>query len=160
MSDTVATLITDSLLDIMVQGSDADMDPAETAAAIRYMNRYMTKLAAGGVDLGYTIVKAVGDPITIPDGALDGLRAALAIRLAPMFGAVIPPELYDARRDGEKVMYSLGVQLQEMRYPSTLPVGSGNEGFLTADNDHFFADRQNEIRSEDNQTILAEDDTP
>ena len=47
MPDTVATLITDSLLDIMVQGSDADMDPAETAAAIRYMNRYMTNLGNG-----------------------------------------------------------------------------------------------------------------
>lgn len=160
MPDTVATLITDSLLDIVVHGADATLDPSETAAAIRYMNRYMTKLAAGGVDLGYTIVKAVGDPITIPDGALDGLRAALAIRLAPMFGAVVTPELYDARRDGEKVMYSLGVQLQEMRYPDTLPIGSGNEGFLTGDGQHFYPDRQNEIRTEDNQTILAENETP
>ena len=132
--DTAASLIEDSLQDIVVQGSEQSLDPAEAQAAIRYMNRYMTQLAAGGVNLGYTIVTSLADPITIPDGALDGLRARLAIRLAPMFDVAVSFELKEAARDGEKVMYSLGVQLQEMQYPQTLPIGSGNEGFLVGDN--------------------------
>jgi hypothetical protein len=46
-----------------------------------------------------------------------------------------------------------------MQFPDRLPIGSGNENFQFADNEHFYPDRQNDIRSEDNQTIIAEDDT-
>lgn len=157
--DTAGTLITDALQDIVVQASEADLEPSETQAAIRYMNRFMAKLSAGGVNLGYTVIENLADEITIPDGALDGLRAHLAIRLAPMFDAIVSPDLYQAARDGERVMYSLGVTLQEMAYPDRLPVGSGNE-WSGYNRQRFYPDRQNELRTEDNQTILAEDETP
>ena len=157
--DTAGSLITDSLQDILVQASEADLEPAEVQAAIRYMNRYMARLAASGVNLGYTIVTSLSDSITIPDGALDGLRAKLAISLAPMFDAIVPPDLYVAAADGERVMYSLGVTLGEMSYPSTLPIGSGNE-WQGYGNSVFYPDDQPNLRSEDNQNIVAEDETP
>jgi hypothetical protein len=117
--ETAGTLIVDSLQDLVVQAAEADLEQSEIQAALRYMNRYMFRLAAGGVNLGFTEVSSTSDPITIPLGALDGLRAN----------------------------------------PDRLPIGSGNENFQFADNEHFYPDRQNDIRSEDNQTIIAEDDT-
>ena len=157
--ETAGTLIVDSLQDLVVQAAEADLEQSEIQAALRYMNRYMFRLAAGGVNLGFTEVSSTSDPITIPIGALDGLRANLAIMLAPMFDAVITPALQMAANDGERVMYSLGATLQEMQFPDRLPIGSGNENFQFADNEHFYPDRQNDIRSEDNQNIIAEDDT-
>lgn len=159
MTETAADIIQDALQDIVVQGSEAPLEASETQAAIRYMNRYMARLSAGGVNLGYTKVSNLGDPITIPDGALDGLRANLSPLLAPMFDVRVSPELMKAARDGERVMYSLGVQLRELAYPSRLPIGSGNENFGFSENQHFYPDRQNEIRTEDGQNIIAESDT-
>lgn len=159
MSETAASIIIDALQDIVVQASEQDLEASETTAAIRYMNRYMNRLSAGGVNLGYTTVTNLGDEITIPAGAMDGLRSRLAIQLAPMFDVQVPAELHQSARDGERVMYSLGVQLREMQYESRLPIGSGNEDFGFAENEHFFPDRQNELRTEDNQSILAEDNT-
>ena len=160
MTDTAATIIGDALTDLVVQASEQDLTASETTTAIRYMNRYMAQLSARGVNLGYTVVSNLGDDITIPDGALDGLRARLAIRLAPMFDVPVPVELQQAANDAEKAMYALGVQLREMQYPDRLPVGSGNENFENGDSAHFFPNRQNELRTEDNQSILAENNTP
>ena len=159
MTETAGDVIIDSLQDLVVQASEADLEPSETQAAIRYMNRYMFRLAAGGVNLGYTEVTDLSDPITIPLGAIDGLRANLAIMLAPMFDAVITPALNMAASDGERVMYSLGTKLRELAYPDRLAVGSGNERFVT-DSNHFYPNEQNQIRAEDNQIIVAEDETP
>lgn len=160
MTETANTIILDALQDLIVQGDESPIDASESQAAIRYMNRYMSRLAAGGVNLGYTKVSNLGDDITIPDGALDGLKSNLALLLAPMFDVPITQALKSAASAGERVMYSLGVSLQEMAYPDRLPVGSGNENFEFGDNQHFYPNRQNELRTEDNQTILAENDTP
>ena len=157
--DTAGSLIIDSLTDLVVQASEADLEADETKTAIRYLNRYMARMSARGVNLGYTVVNNLGDLITVPDGALDGIRANLSIMLAPQFDAIVPDWLRIAASDGEKAMYALGSEQQELAYPDRLPVGSGNEGFLNADSNHFYENRQNELRTEDNQTILAESET-
>ena len=57
------------------------------------MNRYMLALDAKGVSLGYTKVTKASDPVTIPDGAIEGLVFNLAKRLAQSYDMPITPSL-------------------------------------------------------------------
>ena len=160
MTETAAVVARDILQELVVQGAESALNADEIQTTIRYMNRYMSKLAADGINLGYTIVSDLGDPITIPDGAILGMIKNVAIQIAPQYDVPISADLALAAQDGLRTMRNLGVELQEMRYPDTLPVGSGNEIFGSIEGNHFYPNRQNEIRAEDNQTIIAEDDTP
>jgi len=160
MTETAGDLIKDSLTDLVVQASEQPLTSDETSTALRYLNRMMTRLDGVGVKLGYTKVNSLSDTLTVPDGALDGMRSMLALLLAPQFDVPITPELREAYEDGEMALYSLGVTIGEQAYPSRLPYGSGNEGSYALETDHFYPDQQNIIRTEDNQFIQAEDNTP
>ena len=70
MTETAAEVTKDILQELLVQGAEQPLTADETQTVIRYMNRYMTQLAAMGTNLGYTKVTNLGDPITIPDGAV------------------------------------------------------------------------------------------
>ena len=160
MTETAAEVARDILQELVVQGAESALSADEIQTTIRYMNRYMNKLAADGINLGYTTVSDLGDPITIPAGAILGMIKNVAIQLTPQYDVPVSADLAMAANDALRTMRNLGVQLQEMAYPDTLPVGSGNEPSTYGLNDHFYPNRQNEIRTEDNQTILAEDNTP
>jgi len=157
---TAAQVITAALQRILVQGSEADLQPDEFQDAIFAMNNYMLALDAEGVTLGYTLVSNLGDDITIPTGALRGLIANLAIEVSPDYNGTISPGLAAAASQGEQTMRLLGQHVPSMRYPSTLPVGSGNEGgsarFL---DQHFFPDLEAEILAETTGCISQETGT-
>jgi len=160
MTETAAEVARDILQELVVQGAEAALTADETQSTIRYMNRYMAKLDADGINLGYTKVSDLGDPITIPDGALLGMIKNVAIQLAPQYEIPVSIDMTMAAQDALKTMRNISLQLQEMRYPDTLPIGSGNETVIFGTDHHFYPNRQNEIRTENNQTIIAEDDTP
>ena len=146
MAETAAIIAKDILQELVVQGAESDLTADETQTTIRYMNRYMAKLAGDGINLGYTKVSNLGDLITIPDGAIMGLIKNVAIQLAPQYDVPVSNDLAMAARDGLITMRNLGSRINEMAYPDTLPTGSGNETFQYSQDDHFFPDRQNELR--------------
>ena len=158
MTETAGEVINDILLDLVVLGSDATMDPSETASTIRYINRYMTMQDAMGLSLGFTKITSVSDPITIPDGAIMGLIKNVVLIMAPQFGAVISPVAIKAANDGLEAMENLGISVLESSMPCTLPIGSGNEwnGYNTQ---RFFPCGDDPILTENGQNIQLEDDT-
>ena len=158
MTETAGVVANDILLELVVLGADASMDPSEIAVTIRYMNRYMSMIAAQGINLGYTEVVGIGDLITIPSGAIFGMIKNVAIFLSPQFGAVVTPELHKAARDGMEAMENIAIEVLPASLPCTLPIGSGNEwnGYNT---DRFFPCADESILTENNQGILVEDDT-
>lgn len=158
--EKAGTVAKDILQELVVQGAESAIVSDESTTAIRYMNRYMTMLDAQGVKLGYAEVTNLSDDITIPSGALMGMIKNVAIMLAPQFDVPVSADLKMAADQGLQAMYTLGAQQREMAYPGTLPIGSGNEGFFSIENDHFYPDQQNTIRTEDNQLIEAESETP
>ena len=89
MTEKAGDVINDILLDLVVLGSDATMDPSETASTIRYINRFMTMIAAQGINLGFTKITSVDDTVTIADGAIIGLIKNVAKLIAPQFGAIV-----------------------------------------------------------------------
>lgn len=157
MSETAATVITSALQEILVQASEAPLEPDEIQDAIRYMNRFMAQLAADGIALGYTDVASTSDAITIPDGAINGLVFNLAIKLASQFGKAVSPELALNAREAKNTMRNIAVTIGRSHFPNTLPIGSGNEfdGGAT----HFYPDNTGQILNEQTGPILLEDDT-
>jgi len=154
---TVAQVAKASLQALLVQASEAPLEADEYQDFIFAMNNYMTTLAANGVNLGYTVVSDIGDEVTVPDGALQGLIANMAIIVSPQYGAIVPQGVGVAASDGLKAMRKLGQFITPTRRPSTLPRGSGNEGFGRTS--HFYPDAQQEVLAEATGAIGLEDST-
>lgn len=157
---TVAKVCKAALQRILVQASEADLEPDEYQDCIFAMNNYMLALDADGVQLGYTEVSDLGDDITIPVGALRGLIANLAIEVAPDYNGQITPGLARAAEEGELVMRKLGQTITKTQFPGTLPIGSGNEsGRYGTYTSHYYADLEAEILAETTGAISLETGT-
>jgi len=159
MAEKAGEVINDILLDLVVLGSDATMDPSETASTIRYINRWMTMQDALGLSLGFTKITSVNDDITIPDGAIMGLIKNVVLIMSKQFGAVITPDAVAAARDGLEAMENLGIEVLGSSMPCTLPIGSGNEWSGYNTQQFFQCPEDDSILTENGQNIQLEDDT-
>lgn len=153
---TAAQVLKAALQRILVQASEADLEPDEFSDAIFAMNNYMLDLDARGINLGYTEVTNLADIITIPTGALRGLIANLAIEIAPDYDGDISPGLVKAASEGLKAMEELGVVVTTSFFPSTLPIGSGNEHNDHGLSNRFYPDLEREILAETTGAIGLE----
>ncbi len=160
MPEKASDIIGDALREIVVAGAEAPIEADEGQSAIRYLNRMMAEWDVRGYNLGCTVVSDLGDDITIPDGTVEAVVSNLAIRLASQFGVSIDPAsaLIDRARVGLRAVRLLTISVGPSSFPSTLPIGSGNEGDSTF-TDHFYPDEQSKILAEPNGSILVEDDT-
>lgn len=157
---TVAQVAKASLQRILVQASEADLEPDEYQDYIFALNNYMLALDAEGISLGFTLVSNLGDEITVPTGALRGIIANMAIEVAPDYNGSISPGLIAAATSGMNAMRRLGQRIQTTRLPSTLPVGSGNEGGRVGRyQQHFYPDLEAEILAETTGAIGLETGT-
>jgi len=147
-----------ALQELVVRGVEAPIEADEAQDAVLYMNLMMAQFAADGIALGYTSVTDLGDEITIPDGALLPMIKNLAVSLATQFGVPVPNDLFLAARAGLNTMRNITVKVIPSRFPSTLPLGSGNEHDNFTDR-HFYPDQQSQILTEQSGTILLEEGT-
>lgn len=123
---TAGQVITRALKSILVEATDSTLEADEYADALSAMNSFMASLEADGVLLGYQPVCNIADVVSIPDGAIRGLVANLAIELAPQFGGRVSGALVQQAATSLNVMYKMGVQVGISLPPNTLPFGSGN----------------------------------
>lgn len=123
---TASQVIKAALQRIVVQASEAELEPDEYNDAIFAMNNLMLAYDAQGIALGYTEVSTLADEITIPTGALRGLIANLAIEISPDYDGEITQGLVLAAKEGLEAMRELGVIVGTSEFPSTLPIGTGN----------------------------------
>lgn len=151
-------VIVDALEEIIVLTDEAPINPPEGRTAIRILNDMMAFLAAKGIELGYTEVSDLGDPITVPPGAIFGIKTNLAILLAPRYNVPVTQELKNNAKTGMDAMIDLAVAMIPSEYPETLPQGSGNAhpGFA---NQTFFPALEDTIITETGGSIGLEEDT-
>jgi len=154
---TVAQIVKASLQRILVQASEADLEPDEYQDAMFAMNNLMLALDADGVHLGYTEVSDLGDDVTIPVGALRGLIALLAIEISPDYNGTVSEGLAIAAADGLKIMRKLGCPIPTSSLPGTLPTGTGND---YDSSERFYPDEEVAILGEHSGHIGLEESTP
>lgn len=153
---TVAQVAKASLQRILVQESEARLEPDEYQDYLFALNNYMLALDAEGIKLGFTEVNNLGDQVTIPIGALRGVIANMAIEVAPDYGGEVSASLTKAAEEGMRAMRRLGVRIASSRFPSTLPIGSGNEGTERYRWSNFYPGEEAEILAETTGAIGLE----
>jgi hypothetical protein len=155
---TAAQVIKAALQRILVQASEAELEPDEYQDALFTLNNYMLDLDASGIKLGYTEVTSLGDEITVPVGALRGVIANLAIEAAPDYNGQITEGLARAANEGLNTMRKLGVSKPLTSLPCTLPIGSGNE-YDNYNTSYFYPCSEDEILAETTGAIALESGT-
>lgn len=155
---TAAQVLKASLQELLVQDVEAPLEPSEYQDAIFYLNNFMFNLDAEGIALGFTEVENLGDEITVPPGAIQGIIKNLAVLLAPMFDVTLPQELFVQADVSMRTLEQLGVSNGAMAFPSTLPIGSGNEK-NNYNNHHYYRGTGDDILRESNGSIATEDGT-
>jgi hypothetical protein len=157
---TVAQVANAALKRILVQAADAPLEADEYQDFIFALNNYMLALDAEGITLGFTEVSDLGDEVTIPTGALRGVIANMAIEVAPDYNGTISPALVTAAAQGLQAMRIIGQTISPTSYPSTLPIGSGNEGANTFNTSRFYdGANEAEILAETTGSISLESNT-
>ena len=157
---TAGEVIVDALQNLIVQASESDINADEAQTAIRFMNDYMASIAAyPGINLGYTVVNNLGDAVTIPEGAIRGLKANLAVALAPQYSVPLTQELLIASKAGQKAMLAISFKIRKTQYGSTLPRGSGNNNRGNCRSDRFYPGTADNIDTENNRNIDLETNT-
>ena len=156
---TVAQVATASLKRILVQAADAPLEADEYQDFIFALNNFMLALDAEGITLGYTEVSNLGDEVTVPTGALRGIIANMAIEVAPDYNGTISPALANAAAEGMQVMRIIGQTISAASFPSTFPIGSGNEGGQFATKKFYDGATEAQILAETTGAISLEDST-
>jgi len=123
---TAGDIIRRALHHILVEASESTLQPDEYESGLDILNSYMAALESDGVQLGYQQVCNIADIVNVPNGAVRGIAANLAIDLAPQFGGRVTAALLRQAEMGLKTLYHLGVNVGESNYGDTLPIGAGN----------------------------------
>lgn len=153
---TTKEVITDALEDILELSAEEPIQANDASAAMRYLNDMMTMWAAQGISLGYTKVSKLNDPITVPEGAIAGIKPNLSIFLAAKFDATVSPSLTLRAVTGLKAIRNLAFQAPVSHYPSILPRGSGN---TCPGESAFYPTPDANILTEVGGSIALEDET-
>lgn len=137
---TARSIIERAAKAILVQAADSTLEADEYADGLEALNGLMLAYEADGIRLGYRKVCDLSDVVTVPDGAIRAVVSNLALELAPMFGVSPNPALVLQAERGIRTLEHLGLGLGEMRFPTTLPRGSGNDCY-TSNVVHFYDQR-------------------
>lgn len=156
--ETAESVINDALEEILVNASEQPVEAVEFQTGLRYLNRMMAEWDVRGLPLGYTKVTTPSDPITVPDGAINGIIFNLALRLAHKFDMPIAGDLAGKAQSGLTAIRRIAQTVRPTNPPSTLPIGSGNEHDWH-DNYHFYPTTQDEVTTEQDGSILLEANT-
>ena len=151
-------VVIDALESIVVQADEAPVEQSEGRAAIRALNDMMLDWDARGVTLGYTIISDLGDYMTVPLGAIRGIKANLTLELAPKYEVPITPAMLKKAKEGYMACVDLAVDMSNSEYPYTLPRGSGNTYPDVTDN-KFYPEQEDTILTETGGSIALEEDT-
>ena len=155
--ETAESIINDALQEILVQASEQSLQTVDFQTGRRYLNRMMAIVPFTG--MGYTIVTDPSDPITIPDGAIEGVIFNLAKRLLSSYDMPLTAELLQSAKAGLAEIRKITVVILPTQMPCTMPIGSGNEEDNTFNSQHFYACPDDELLTEREGSILLESNT-
>jgi|TARA_R110000803_G_scaffold46383_3_gene97347 hypothetical protein len=153
---TVAQIANATLGKILVQDAEGAYQASEYQDFIFSLNTYMLALDADGIALGYTEVSNLADTVTVPTGALRGIIYNMAVEVSDEYGGTVTQTLQRIADESLVTMRKLGVSIGETSFPSTLPIGSGNEGLGSIFSSHFYPDEEDQILAETTGALALE----
>jgi hypothetical protein len=126
---TALDLANRSLKLILVEAADSPLEADEYQDYYDALNDFMADLESRGVRLGFTPVTGPADEVTVPQGAIRGIVANMAIEVSPDYGGKVSQPLVLQAREGMRALRRLGQAPIRASYPPTLPLGTGNDDY-------------------------------
>lgn len=136
---TALDLANRSLKAILVEAADSPLEPDDYQDYYDALNSFMSDLESREIRLGFTPVSGPSDIVTIPDGAVRGVAANMAIEVSPDYGGKVSPYLERQARKGMRAIRRLGQAKISSSYPGTLSRGTGSDSYPYR-NDVFFGE--------------------
>lgn len=166
---TILEAIEQAYEEIKVKTLGIPLQQSYIDRAVNMLNRMMNADATRGRGLGYTDAQKgnTGAELTVADWALDYVILGLAMKLAPGFGKQLSLETREAYDMAEKAVLRMTTGMPSRGYfPSTLPLGAGNEGnglstitnFDTAESGAYFGDQYSDDLTGGNGDVIGDEE--
>lgn len=133
---TAQEILDAAMYDLVVAGAESSASGLDADQFIFKLNNHIESLIGRGVTITWTTVTNIGDTIEIMDQAetptdisqycIQYLVGKMAELMAPQYGVSLTAEQRTAMREGKAAMLKKSRKGTFVNYPSTLPVGNGN----------------------------------
>ena len=153
--ETAESVINDALQEILVQASEQSLQTVDFQTGRRYLNRMMATSPYNL--LGFTVITNPDELVTVVDEAVEGIIFNLAKRLLSSYDMPLTAELHASANDGIKTIRRITTDIRPTQFPSTLPIGSGNN-IINPVSD-FFPPSPEELLTEGDGVMILESDT-
>lgn len=137
---TASHIINRAFSKIGVRAAETALTASEVQDGLDALNDMLSEWDAVGTLKGAFPVKEPGDSLSMPRYADGAVKANLALRLAPEYDREITPAMQDDARNSLSNLITASVNLNNTKYPATLPTGSGNTGSGFGVDSDFFPD--------------------
>lgn len=132
MSWTKRQFIEAALEEIGIGSYNFDLSPEMLQVGLKRLDAMMGAWNAKGVRIGYPIASdpttsTIDDDSAVPDSAYEAIYLNLALRLAPVFGKQLPPDLKQNAFSSYNVMLAKNIDIPERQVNQTVPAGAGNK---------------------------------
>ena len=118
--------------------AEEPLSASEIADGLDALNDLLVRWDATGTLKGVEPVLDVGTNLMEPRYATDALKSQLAIILAGEYGIDVSPILVRNTDQAISDMVSASINLRDVKFPSTLPVGTGDGGNFGLGYDRVF----------------------
>lgn len=139
MQQTAGQIIDAAAEEIGVKTAESDLEAEDYKIILNRLNDLGEEWADANITPTFVHVVNNSDLVQIDNNARAAFKLELAIRIAPAFQRVVTPDLREsARQSYNRLSASIYKQIK-VKYPDSLPIGSGNE--CPSDNiinDRFF----------------------
>lgn len=138
---TGTSVIERALTKLGIRAAESPVTASEIQDGLDQLNDMLSSWENSGLVLGFQPLENASDTLRVPRHALAAIKANLAIFMAPEYGRVVSEALAaEASNTKNELRISL-VDMGEVNYPNTLPLGSGNECTDFNDQRYFPADQ-------------------
>ena len=132
MSYTKRQLILGALAEIGLSSYSFDLSADQIEQALGRLDALIASWGARGIRLGYPLPDSpeksdAYQETGLPDWAWDAVITNLAIRLAPAYGKVVPPETKSSAREAFNSLLARFARPEEIKFDA-LPAGAGHKG--------------------------------
>ena len=109
-----------------------NLTPEEQQSASQRLDAMMASWAGKNINLGFPLPTQpensdLNSETNVPNWANQAIITNLAVLLAPQYGKAVAQETTRMAREEYRNVMNKTVQVLEVQFPSTLPIGQGNK---------------------------------
>lgn len=135
-----------------------DLTPEQLQSALRRLDAMMAGWGSNGIRIGWPAPSTPDSSdldvdTKVTDVANEAIYLNLAVRLAPGFGKVLPPDTKaDADAAYSNLLNQTSTPTPERQFPNTLPRGAGTKPWRSFNSNQF-------VRTPNDPLLAGEDNT-